>query len=348
MFAVGASFELERERADAVVRAAPALLGGVAAVVLAWAVFSLAGLPPLDDPLAAEQLDGSQLILAAFGVALFGVAAFGFLRIHRRRQERFVLAFALAFVFLAEAMVVIAWARNWQISWWEWHVLMFGSFILIAFVARAEWHEERFSALYLDETLAGATEVSILFADLAGFTGFSERRDPNEVAAMLNAYFESLTAMMESAGGDVHQITGDELMVVFRKGDGGGDHQVRAAHAGLLLQREAERIAHDHDDWPRFRVGVNSGEVHAGLVGGARGHRKHGYVGDVVNLAARLQAAAPLGGVLIGEGTFRGLGARAVVEPLPPLQVKGKSEPVMAYLLHGVEDAADPSVDSDA
>ena len=348
VFAVGASFELERERADAVVRAAPALLGGLAAVVLAWAVFSLAGLPPLDDPLAAEQLDGSQLILAAFGVALFGVAAFGFLRIHRRRQERFVLAFALAFVFLAEAMVVIAWARNWQISWWEWHVLMFGSFILIAFVARAEWHEERFSALYLDETLAGATEVSILFADLAGFTGFSERRDPNEVAAMLNAYFESLTAMMESAGGDVHQITGDELMVVFRKGDGGGDHQVRAARAGLLLQREAERIAHDHDDWPRFRVGVNSGEVHAGLVGGARGHRKHGYVGDVVNLAARLQAAAPLGGVLIGEGTFRGLGARAVVEPLPPLQGKGKSEPVTAYLLHGVEDAADPSVDSDA
>ena len=71
VFAVGASFELERERADAVVRAAPALLGGLAAVVLAWAVFSLAGLPPLDDPLAAEQLDGWQLILAAFGVALF-------------------------------------------------------------------------------------------------------------------------------------------------------------------------------------------------------------------------------------------------------------------------------------
>ena len=99
----------------------------------------------------------------------------------------------------------------------------------------------------------------------------------------------------------------------------------------------ADRIAHGRDDWPRFRVGVNSGEVHAGLVGGARGHRKHGFVGDVVNLAARLQAEAPVGGVLIGEDTFRRLGGRAVVEPLPPLRVKGKEEPVRAYVLRRVE-----------
>ena len=86
-------------------------------------------------------------------------------------------------------MVAIAWARNWQVSWWEWHVLMLGSFLLIAFVARAEWHEERFSALYLDETLAGAREVSVVFADLAGYTRFTERHGADEVAAMLNAYF---------------------------------------------------------------------------------------------------------------------------------------------------------------
>ena len=82
-----------------------------------------------------------------------------------------MLAFAVAFVLLAEAMVVIAWARNWQVSWWEWHVLMVTSFFLIAFLARAEWHEERFSALYLDETLAGVREVSVVLADLAGLHG---------------------------------------------------------------------------------------------------------------------------------------------------------------------------------
>ena len=337
LFAVGASLELRRERADAVIRAAPILLGALAALVVLWAVFSLAELPPLDDPLAEEELDGSQLILAAIGVGLFGIASFGFFRIHRRRRQRFVLAFALAFAFLAEAMVVIAWARNWQLSWWEWHVLMVSAFVLIAVVARAEWHEERFSALYLDETLAGAKDVSILFADLAGFTSFSERHEPAEVAAMLNAYFGRLVPLLERVGGDVHQITGDELMVVFGKGDEAGDHPARAARAGLLLQQAAERIARDQDEWPRFRVGVNSGEVHAGLVGGARGHRKHGFVGDLVNLTARLQAEAPVGGVLIGEGAFRRLGARAVVEPLPPLRVKGKEAPVTAYLLHRVE-----------
>ena len=216
-FAVGAALELEGERAETVIRAAPLLLAGLAAVVVLWAVFSLAELPPLDDPLAEEQLDGWQLLLAAVGIALFGIAAFGFLRIYRRRRERFVLAFAFAFVLLAEAMIVIAWAVNWQLSWWEWHVLMLGSFALIAVVARAEWHEERFSALYLDETLAGAKDVSILFADLAGYTSFSEARDPPEVAAMLNAYFGRLVPLLEGLGGDVHQITGDELMVVFEE-----------------------------------------------------------------------------------------------------------------------------------
>jgi adenylate cyclase len=81
---------------------------------------------------------------------------------------------------------------------------------------------------------------------------------------------------------------------------------------------------------------VNSGEVLAGVVGGPTGHRKHGIVGDVVNLASRLEAEAPVGGVLLGEGTFRRLGASAVVEALPPRPVKGKNTPVAAYVLHAV------------
>ena len=330
LFAAAASLELSGIHGERVLRWAPGLLVALAAIVAVWAAVSLAELPPLDDPLAEEELDGSQLILAAVGVALFAMAAFGFFRLHRKRQERFVLAFALAFVLLAEAMVVIAWARNWQVSWWEWHVLMLGSFLLIAFLARAEWHEERFSALYLDETLAGAREVSVVLADLAGYTEFSEGRAADEVAAMLNAYYGRIIPLMERAGGEVHQIVGDELMVIFGKDAAVPDHAYRAARAALVLQRVAQRTAADHSDWPRFRVGVSSGEVHAGVVGAARGHRKHGVVGDVVNLAARLQAAAPVGGVLIDDETFRELGAQAVVEAVPPMQVKGKREPVTA------------------
>ena len=350
IFAAAASLELSPTQADGVLRWTTTLLVLVAAVAGAWAAVSLAELPPLDDPLAAERLDGWQLVLAALGVALYGIAAFGFLRLHRRRQERFVLAFALAFVLLAEAMVVIAWARNWQVSWWEWHVLMFTSFLLIAFLARAEWHEERFSALYLDETLAGARVVSVLIADLAGYTSFTERHAPEEVAAMLNAYFGEIIPLMEHAGGEVHQIVGDELMVVFGKEGGTSEHALQAARAALELRHVAARTAADHPDWPQFRVGVSSGEVHAGVVGATRGHRKHGVVGDVVNVAARLQAAAPVGSVLIGEETFRALGVRAVVEPMPPMPVKGKREPVRSYVLRGLsqnQDDQEPAVHSD-
>jgi adenylate cyclase len=347
-FAAAASLELGGARAESVLRAAPVVIGVLAALVAGWAVVSLAELPPLDDPLLAEQLDGWQLVLAALGCALYGLAAFGFLRLHRRRQERFVLAFALAFVLLAEAMVVIAWARNWQVSWWEWHILMLTSFLLIAFLARAEWHEERFSSLYLDETLAGAREVSVLIADLAGYTAFTEQHAPDDVAAMLNAYFGRIIPLVERTGGEVHQIVGDELMVLYGKDAATADHAALAARAALLLQRVASRTASEHPDWPRFRVGVSSGEVHAGLVGASRGHRKHGVVGDVVNLAARLQAAAPVGGILIAQETFAALGARAIVEPVPALRVKGKREPVTAYLLHGLErEARDAAVHSD-
>ena len=170
-------------------------------------------------------------MLAAIGVGLYGLAAIGYLRLYRRRQTRFVFAFALAFVLLAEAMVVIAWARNWQLSWWEWHVLMLGAFVVIAVAARAEWHEERFSPLYLEGTLAAARDVSILFADLEGFTSYSERHAAADVASMLNAYFGRVVPLMERAGGEVHQIVGDELMVVFNLGDDTPDHPSRAARA---------------------------------------------------------------------------------------------------------------------
>jgi adenylate cyclase len=337
VFAAVSALELSPARARVVVERANLLLGGLVALLVLWAVLSLLELPPLDDPLTPEALDGWQLVLAAGGVGLYALAAVGFVRIYRRRRAVFVFAFTLAFALLAEAMVVIAWATNWQLSWWEWHILMLGAFLVIGHAARTEWHEERFSPLYLDETLAGAKEVSVVLADLQGFTSFSERHPPAEVAEMLNAYFERVIPLMEAAGGEVHQIVGDALMVVFGK-DGGDEHPAQAARAGLLLQRAAGEVAEGHDDWPRFRVGVNSGEVLAGVVGGATGHRKHGIVGDVVNLAARLQAEAPVGGVLIGEETFRRLGAAAVVEALAPRRVRGKRAPVAAYLLHELRD----------
>lgn len=336
-FLVAASaVELSPATSHRIVVRARHLLAAMAALITLWAVVSLAEVPPLNDPLQEEALEGWQLSVGAVGLVAYGTAAVGYLRLYRRRRLRFVLAVVVAFALLAESMVVVAYAVNWRLSWWEWHVLMLAAFGTIAFAARQEWHEERFSPLYLEQSLAGARDVSVLFADLQGYTTFSEQTPPGEVTRMLNVYFSRLVPLMEQMGGDVHQIVGDAIMVVFNKDGAQPDHAVAAARAGLALQQAAADVAKGHPDWPRFRVGVNSGEVATGVIGGERGHRKHGVVGDTVNLAARLESQAPVGEVVIGAGTFDRLPAETVVERLPALQVRGREELVTAYVLRGL------------
>jgi adenylate cyclase len=88
----------------------------------------------------------------------------------------------------------------------------------------------------------------------------------------------------------------------------------------------------------RFRVGVNSGRVMAGVLGGPTGHRTHGLVGDMVNLAARLESEASPGSVLVGSGTYKSLPDGSDADRLPPMNVKGKEEVVTAYVLHALPD----------
>jgi adenylate cyclase len=333
-FAAVSAVEFGPDASSRILRLAPVVLGAFVFGLALWGLVSLASLPPLDAPLATEELNGWQLTLAAVGIGLYSLAAIGYLRLYRRRRARFVIAVTVAFALLAEAMIVIAWARNWHASWWEWHLLMLGSFLLVAETARTEWHEERFSALYLDQTLAGARDVSVLLADLSGFTSFAEAHEPEDVTAMLNAYFGAIVPLMERENGEVHQIVGDELMVIFNKQGDTPDHPLRAARAALTLLRTADRIA--RPDWPRFRVGVNSGTAMAAVVGGERGHRKHGVVGDAVNVAARLEQAAEPSNVVIGGTTYARLPPEALAERLPPLHVKGKAEPLEAYRLRSL------------
>ncbi len=315
-----------------------ALLVATLGLLVAWGVVSLAGLPPLDAPLQVEELNGWQTVLGVIGVGTYAAAAVGYLLLYRRRRARFAFTVSLAFWLLAEAMLVLVVATNWRLSWWEWHVLMLGAFAVIALSARTEWSGERYTALYLDDTLAGAREASVLFADLQGFTSFAEAHPPDVVARMLNGYFGPLIPLLQKAGGNVHQLIGDAVMVVFNKEGEQPDHALLAARAALLLQDEASRLAPSDEQWPRFRVGVNSGPVLAGVIGGQRGRREHGLVGDTVNTAARLESAAPVGGVLIGAGTAELLPAGAELEAVPPLAVKGKSEPVTAYLLRSLPE----------
>jgi adenylate cyclase len=337
-FAALSAIDFEPAASATIIRRSSLLTGALFTVMAAWAAVSLARLPPLSRSFRADRGHGWLVAVAAFGVLLYAGASAGYFRLFRRRHARFVFAVSFSFALLAEALIVIVAAlpTSWRISWWEWHLLMLLGFAFVAYSARQEWHEERFSALYLDETLAGVKEVSILFADLQGYTPFSERTDPAGVRTMLNAYFGRLVPLMEQLGGEVHQLIGDAIMVIFNKDGGQPDHALRACRAALALQSEATGIARDHADWPRFRVGVNSGEVATGLVGGESGHRKHGVVGDTVNLAARLEGQAVAGEVVIGAGTYEALPDGAAAERLPELHVKGKAAPVEAYVLRGL------------
>jgi class 3 adenylate cyclase len=274
-------------------------------------------------------------------VALYGFASVKYFRVWSRRRTPLAFAVAFAFALLAEALIVAvaSLATSWQLSWWEWHVLMTIGFLAIAAAAMSEWYEERFSGLYLDETLAGRREVTVLFADLSGFTPFSEAQGPEQVHKMLVTYFGELAPMIDrDFKGEVQDFVGDQIFGIFNKRGDQPDHALWASRAALELQARAEAIRREHPDWPRFRVGLNTGPVLAGVVGD-RGHRIHGVFGDTVNLGSRLEGQAPPGGVVIAASTRAGLPESASVTRLPDLRVKGKAEPVAAYVLHALGDS---------
>jgi len=172
--------------------------------------------------------------------------------------------------------------------------------------------------------------VSILFADLQGFTSYSERADPDDVKRMLDTYFAAAAPVIEAHDGKIDKTIGDAIMVTFRD----ADHPVRAVRAALDFQQRTGEIAEANAGWPRFRAAVNSGEAVVGLVD-ARGGRSFTVTGDAVNVASRLEAHARAGEVVVSGETYGRLG-KADAEPLGPIEVKGREQPVDAYVVRAV------------
>ena len=184
----------------------------------------------------------------------------------------------------------------------------------------------------LDDTAAGKREVSVLFADLAGFNSFSEGRDPREVSGMLNACFEvAIPPIAREHGGQIDRLIGDAIMATWGTRGDQPDHAERAVRAVAAVQAQTTQIADQHPEWPRFRIAVNSGEALVGVVGAGEraklhGDRRHGERGGTA------RGRAPAGGVVVGGATLRAVpGLRAT--SLGEIEVKGKRETVDAYLL---------------
>jgi class 3 adenylate cyclase len=174
--------------------------------------------------------------------------------------------------------------------------------------------------------------ISVLFVDLVGFTARAERLDPEDVRAILTPYHETVRREIESFGGVVEKFVGDAVMSVFGAPTAYGDDAERAVRAALAV-RESVRGLNDADARLelQIRIAVNTGEALVSL--GARPSMGESMVaGDVVNTASRLQSAAPVNGIIVGEETYASTREAIRYEPTPPVEAKGKAALVPAWI----------------
>jgi len=168
--------------------------------------------------------------------------------------------------------------------------------------------------------------VTVLFADLVGFTARSETLDPEDVRALLAPYHAHLRSELERFGGTVEKFIGDAVMALFGAPAAHEDDPERAVRAALAIRDWAR----EQGDELQVRVAVNTGEALVSL--DARPSEGEAMAaGDVVNTAARLQAAAPLNGILVGEQTYRATSEGFDYREAEPVVGKGKSEPIPVW-----------------
>ncbi len=170
--------------------------------------------------------------------------------------------------------------------------------------------------------------VSVLFADLVGFTTLSESRDAEEVRELLSRYFDTARTVIERYGGTVEKFIGDAVMAVWGTPVAQEDDAERAVRAGMELAAAVTALGEDADSpGLRARVGVLTGEAAVTL--GAEGQGM--VAGDLVNTAARIQSAAAPGTVLVGETTMHATEAALVYEDAGEHELKGKAEPARLF-----------------
>ena len=179
--------------------------------------------------------------------------------------------------------------------------------------------------------------VTVVFTDVAGSTALGERLDPESLRRVMWRYFDAMQPILERHGGTVEKFIGDAIVAVFGVPAVHEDDALRAVRAAGEM-REAlelvnESLAAEYDVRIATRTGVNTGEV---IVGETASDQKLA-TGDAVNVAARLEQAAQAGEVLLGESTYDLVRDAVVAEPAPAVEAKGKSRPLAAWRLVGLQ-----------
>jgi len=178
-------------------------------------------------------------------------------------------------------------------------------------------------------------DVTALFADLRGFTTFSEAVEPGDIVEMLNRYHGVAVPCILDNGGTIVQFVGDALLALFNAPARQPDHEAKAVRAALQMQEAVRQIAEGRPDWPKFRVGANTGPALVGNIGSEL-LRGFNAMGDAVNVAARLQTVAEPGQVIIGGATYDAVAGLVRARPLGDLEVKGRRQTVRAYAVESL------------
>ena len=184
-------------------------------------------------------------------------------------------------------------------------------------------------------------EISVLFADIRGFTTISENLAPSEVVEILNLYLESMEDVVFKHGGTVDKYTGDGMMVLFGAPLEQPDHAERAVRAALAMQAAAAEVSACREEGAceiAYGIGLATGPAVVGHIGSSR-RLDYTAIGDTVNLASRLEGQAPPGTIWINQTAYEAVKEIAEVERLRPVQVKGKVRPVPVYRLLGIKAA---------
>jgi adenylate cyclase len=182
-------------------------------------------------------------------------------------------------------------------------------------------------------------EVSVLFADISGFTSMSEKMSPSSVALLLNDYLSRMTEVIFKYEGTLDKYIGDAIMAVFGAPLDMPDHAERAIRTALEMQERLAEWNAERKEGPAFRIriGINSGKAVAGEIGSVN-KKEYTVLGDTVNTASRLESSvAKPGSVVVGENTYRLAEGRFEFQPLGSFSLKGKAREVLAY---GVASAA--------
>ncbi len=197
--------------------------------------------------------------------------------------------------------------------------------------------KKQLAELEADQSREQRKLVTLLFADLVGFTSMSDKMDPEDVHAIQQAYFSAVTAPIREQGGFIEKYIGDAVVAVFGLPKADENDPDRAVMAGLKMQQALADLNSRPEETRRLRlpgplqmrVGINTGLAVVSMKSGG----DFEMVGDSVNLASRIQSAAPPGGVLISNDTYRHVRGVFDMQALEPITVKGKSEPLQVYLV---------------